>query len=36
MFIAVLVMEGNNVFPPIDGRVVDMKPIDPEDDGMGL
>jgi hypothetical protein len=29
VFIAVLIMERNNMFPPIDSRIVDMKPIDP-------
>jgi len=36
MFIAVLVVEGDNMFPPIDSRVMDMKPINPKDDGMSL
>jgi hypothetical protein len=36
MFIAEIVLERNNMLPPVDGRVVSVEPIDTEDDGMGL
>lgn len=36
MFITEIILEGDNMSLPIDSRVVGLKPINPEDDGMGL